>query len=207
MTTLRFTGPGPSVSRLTNLWGLWYAHLYVLALTAVLAGGFVIQFGQNALPCALCVVQRAFMVLAALGPASLVAISRHRPVTTGDFATGWGMSVLASVCGAAASGRQILQYIKPGVPGYGSTVLGLHLYTWTFITFVIAVVAAAAALFLADEAEPLDNRSPVLSFVTLGFLGLVIAANLVSVLALEGLHPFLPDSPDHYRLLRDLGIR
>ncbi|MFF3763516.1 disulfide bond formation protein B [Streptomyces sp. NPDC001922] len=207
MTVLRFSTPAPSVSRLTNLWGLWFTHVYVLLATALLAGALAHEFAAAQPPTALGALQRLFLALAALGPASVVAVARHRPVTTGDFATGWGMSVLASVCGAATAGRQVLLHIKPGAPGQGAVLGGLHLYTWTFLVFVAATVAAGVMLVLTDETEPLDNRGPVLTLCTLGLLGLVLAANVVTVFALQGFRFALPEIPAGYELLHQLGIR
>jgi hypothetical protein len=66
----------------------------------------------------------------------------------------WGMrarhyalSILAALVGGAGSARQILLHIAtPGDPGFGPAVFGLHLYTWAFITFVVAVAGCAVLL-------------------------------------------------------------
>jgi disulfide bond formation protein DsbB len=115
---------------MSNRLGFWIAHLNILVVCGVLAGAFVVQFGGGDFPCPLCVLQRMAMMLCALGPAYVIMQARVGEVKTSDFATGYGMSVIAAVGGACISIRQILLHIVPPDPGYGDPVLGLHLYTW-----------------------------------------------------------------------------
>jgi hypothetical protein len=149
------------------------------------------------------------MVLCALGGAFVVRKAAGGSVTPGDFATGYGLAVVGGVAGAAISTRQILLHVLPTDPGYGDPVLGLHLYTWAFVTFVVAVVAAAVNLVFAYEVLPVTAppRSGWASTAVLWLLGAVIAANAVAVFALEGVHWVLPDDPARYELLHDLGLR
>ena len=49
------------------------------------------------------------------------------------------MMILGALLGMVMSTRQVLLHIKPGDPGYGGTVLGLHFYTWALITFFIGL--------------------------------------------------------------------
>jgi len=64
----------------------------------------------------------------------------------GIRASHYALSILAAMVGAAGSIRQILLHIEPGDPGYGPAILGLHLYTWALVTFVIAIVGCAVML-------------------------------------------------------------
>ena len=114
---------------MSNRFGFWAAHFNILAICAVLIGAFVVQFGEGEFPCPLCILQRMAMMLCALGPAYVITKARDGEVKTTDFATGYGMSVVAAVGGASISIRQILLHIVPPDPGYGDPVLGLHLYT------------------------------------------------------------------------------
>ncbi|WP_409496825.1 disulfide bond formation protein B [Amycolatopsis sp. cmx-11-12] len=186
--------------------GLWFAHVYVLGMCGVLLGGFIVQFGESEYPCPLCLIQRMFMMLTALGPAYFIARSRSGPVSTRDFATGYGMSIIAALAGAAVSARQILLHILPGDPGYGGKVLGLSLYTWALITFLLAALTSAANLLLITEFEPGASRSRLLSTITLSVLAVVVLANLLASCALQGFHWFLPDDPTRYQLFHDLGL-
>src|SRR5437588_745649 len=101
---------------MTNRFGFWLAHFNVLAICGVLLGAFSVQFGEGELPCPLCVLQRMAMLLCALGPAFIIIKARNGGVETADFATGYGLSVLAAVGGAIIAGRQILLHIVPPDP-------------------------------------------------------------------------------------------
>ena len=120
----------PSAMRQVQIMRLINAAALV-GLIAVLAGSLFLQFGVGEQPCPLCLVQRSGMIGLAVGPIMNLM---------------WGMrpqhyaiSILAALMGSAGSVRQILLHIQPDDPGYGPPVLGLHLYTWALITFVIAI--------------------------------------------------------------------
>lgn len=186
---------------MSNRFGFLIAHLNILTICAVLVGAFVVQFGQGEFPCPLCVLQRMAMMLCALAPAFVIMKARAGEVKATDFATGYGMSVIAAVAGAFISIRQILLHIVPPDPGYGDPVLGLHLYTWALLVFVAEIIAAGVNLVFARELEP---RGEVgfgwFSKLVLWLFGAIIVANAVAVFAEEGLHWTLPDDPDSYRL-------
>lgn len=186
---------------MSNRFGFLIAHLNILTICAVLVGAFVVQFGQGEFPCPLCVLQRMAMMLCALAPAFVIMKARAGEVKATDFATGYGMSVIAAVVGAFISIRQILLHIVPPDPGYGDPVLGLHLYTWALLVFVAEIIAAGVNLVFARELEP---RGEVgfgwFSKLVLWLFGAIIVANAVAVFAEEGLHWTLPDDPDSYRL-------
>jgi disulfide bond formation protein DsbB len=112
--------------------------LALFALIGVLAGSLHLQLGVGEQPCPLCLIQRSAMIGIAIGPLM--------NLLWGMKPAHYALSILAAVVGAAGSIRQILLHIEPGDPGYGPAVLGLHLYTWAFITFVIAIVGCAFML-------------------------------------------------------------
>src|SRR6516165_10089144 len=114
---------------MSNRIGYWVAHVNVMAICGVLLGAFGVQFGEGEFPCPLCVLQRMAMLLCAVGPAFIIVKTRRGEVDVGDFAAGYGMSVLAAVVGGAIAGRQVLLHVLPSDQGYGEPVLGLHLYT------------------------------------------------------------------------------
>jgi disulfide bond formation protein DsbB len=187
--------------------GFWFSHVFVLGFCLVLAGGFVVQAVDADMPCPLCILQRMAMMLCALGGAFVVRRSLDGGVTSGDLATGYGLAIVGAVAGMAISGRQVLLHVVPPDPGYGDPVLGLHLYTWAFITFGVATVTAAINLALADDIAWGDLRLRWVSTAVLWALGAVIAANAVMVFVEEGLNWTLPDDPQRYELLYDLGIK
>src|SRR5262249_42684268 len=154
--------------------GYWIAHFNILAICGVLLGAFGVQFGQGELPCPLCVLQRMAMLLCALGPAYLLQRARAGDVDARDFATGYGLSVLAAVAGAGIASRQILLHIVPPDPGYGDPVLGLHLYTWSLIVFSTVLLVSGFNLIFAHELVPQGVRPGWGSTLVIGLLGAVI---------------------------------
>lgn len=185
--------------------GFYLAHFNILAVLGVLVGALVVQFGLGEFPCPLCMLQRMGMLLCVLGPAYILACSYRGDVATDDFTMGYGLSILGALGGGAIAARQILLHIQPGDSGYGSPVFGLHLYTWAFIVFVVVIAMSAVNIVLSSQLTPRGVRPNWLTRAVLGSLILVILANLLSVLALEGLHWVLPDNPDRYQLFEDLG--
>lgn len=184
-----------------NKIGFWFAHAFLLAYCLVLISGFAVQFLGHELPCPLCMLQRMAMILVAFGPAYIISRARYGEVTMRDYTTGYGMSLIAAVAGMSMSARQILLHISPGDPGYGSPVMGLHLYTWALVTFLIVIVFVGVSLVFANELVPGTVTFGWVSKSTLGLFLLLIAANLVMIFFLEGLHWTLPDTPTRYELV------
>ena len=47
----------------------------------------------------------------------------------------YGVPLAVAILGTVA-GRQVLLHVLPGDPGFGTPLLGYHLYTWSFLAFV-----------------------------------------------------------------------
>ncbi|WP_018352632.1 disulfide bond formation protein B [Longispora albida] len=189
-----------------NRAGFWALHLFVLAYCGVLLGGFIVQFGGHEYPCPLCVLQRMAMILTALGPAYIIVRAKAGPVSLRDYTTGLGMAMAGALAGAAMSTRQVLLHIVPGDPGYGEAVMGLHLYTWALVTFIVVLVYCAFALIFAKELVPAGVRFGWPSRAVLWLFTALIAANMIVVFFEEGFHWVLPDDPVRYQLCYDLGL-
>lgn len=185
----------------TNKVGFWLAHLFVLAYCGVLLAAFGVQFIASEYPCPLCMLQRMAMVLATLGPAYIIARTRNGDVSLRDYGTGYGLSIVAAVAGGVISTRQVLLHIVPPDPGYGEPVMGIHLYTWALITFVVVIVFCGISMIFADELVPRGVEFRLFSQLTLGLFLLIVGVELVTTLLLEGFHWFLPDDPSRYELL------
>jgi disulfide bond formation protein DsbB len=193
-------------------WGrvaFWGAVAFVAAYCGVLLGAFTVQFVQGEFPCPLCMLQRYCMILAATAAMWIVMQAMRGGLTRQRYVQALGLAILAALAGSLVSIRQILLHILPGDPGYGSAVLGLHLYSWAWITFMVVIAYAGIALTVAGRAVPVAPRSgwarAVVSGVVMLFMALV-AANLVAIILLEGFAWVLPDNPDSYNLLQQLGI-
>lgn len=179
-----------------------YAQFEIFAICGVLIAGFWVQFGSSEYPCPLCIVQRMAMILCALGPALIVIHGlRARDIEFATILTGYGMSILGAVLGLAASSRQVLLHILPGDEGYGSLIMGLHLYTWALIVFLFVLVFSGSRLLLFHSVTPQPTKNRWTGRAVIWLFGLVITANIVSVFFEAGLHAFLPDNPTSYRLI------
>ncbi|MFJ8387699.1 disulfide bond formation protein B [Streptomyces sp. NPDC094438] len=199
----------PAPARLGNKLGLLFANLYVLGMCGTIGGAYVFQFGLWEYPCPMCLLQRMFMLLSALGPAYIVHRSRQGAVTARDFASGWGWAIVAALLGSTVSGAQVLMHIVPPDPGYAGALFGLHLYTWAAITFFLAALAAGVNLVLAHEAQPLDAATASRALRTTGSFSLYVLAffavtNLLACFFLQGLHWQMPGDPTGYALFSDL---
>ncbi|MCM6773005.1 disulfide bond formation protein B [Nocardia sp. CDC159] len=187
----------------------WLAVVFVVGWSGVVCGGLGTQFIGWEYPCPLCLVQRMFMLLAALGGAYIVRRGMTGTIAPRDYATGWGLAVVACVAGGFTSWRQTMLHILPGDPGYGGPVLGLHLYVWALILFVAAIATIGVVTSFASETAALSipvRPHRIAGTVAIGFLALVIGVNLVAAFLEEGLHWYLPDDPQRYQLFYDLGI-
>ncbi|MCX5295035.1 disulfide bond formation protein B [Streptomyces sp. NBC_00193] len=207
--TANITTATATTAGLPHRLGLWFAHAYVLGMCATIGGAYVFQFGLWEYPCPMCLLQRMFMLLSALGPAMIIARSRKGAVTSGEFASGWGIAIVSALIGGTVSGAQVLMHIKPGDPGYAGALFGLHLYTWAAITFFLAALAAGVNLVLADRAAPLDAAagSPALrraATLTLAVLALFAVSNFVACFFLQGFHWQMPGDPTGYQFFTDL---
>ena len=184
------------------------AQLYLLAVTlnvwvlvAVLAAAFGVQLWFGEPPCPLCVMQRTALMLVGLGPLHILLRANNGLLTARDAAVGQGMAIVAAALGAVVATRQIFLHILPGDAGFGSPVLGMHLYTWCFIAFACQIVAsgvlAISAGWLTDSKVPL----PLTRVTAIAFAAIVIA-NLLSVIAEAGPHWELPENPVGYLLFK-----
>ena len=90
------------------------AVVFVVGWTVVICGGLVVQYGTWDYPCPLCMIQRMFMALAALGGAYIVRKAIAGTITHRDYLTGWGLAIIACLLGGFTSFRQTLLHIKPG---------------------------------------------------------------------------------------------
>ncbi len=166
--------------------------LGLLGVSAVLAVAFFYQLVLGELPCPLCLLQRGALV--ALGLGFLLNIR------FGSSPAHYGVVVVSAVIGACVSLRQVLLHIQPGDPGYGSTFLGLHFYSWALVAFAAYVIFAGVLLFLESGDRPSEvRRSPIdrLGAAAVWILLLLVAGNLASTL-LECGFGSCPDNPTDY---------
>ena len=204
-------------------WKLWpriefvILHFCVLAICGVLGGALWVQFVAGEYPCPLCILQRLAMILSAMG--SIFVITHGHYARVQGFSVmglGYGMSILAAVAGLFIATRQVLLHIQPGDPGYGSPVLGMHLYSWSVVVFLVVVLVSGLMLIFGrtpilhcpachEKESPEESKMKYLrlrwySRVTFWVFGAIILINAFATVAESGFHAFLPDNPTSYRL-------
>lgn len=185
------------ISRIINL-------LALAGLLVVLSGSLDLQFGFGEPPCPLCLIQRSGMIGLAVGPI-MNLLWGIRPAH-------YAISILAAIVGGAGSTRQILLHIAdPKDPGYGPAVLGYHLYTWAFVTFLIGAAGCAllimwtAPFAAADEGVTVHRGwLRMICFTIIAWVSLDALIIGLSVLPECGLG-MCPDNPDSNFSLGDFG--
>ena len=195
----------------TGIWSVltyWGLHAWILGYTGVVLSAFFIQFVLHEFPCPLCMLQRYGMFLSSLGALFVIMQARRGELTTARYAQGLGLGLGGALAGATVSVRQIELHIEPGDPGYGAPVLGLHLYSWAFLTFVIVLIYCGAMLILMPQGIPAAPAatSPLrrASTAVIWLFIAVVAANVVAIIFLEGFAFVLPDDPSSYTLIDQL---
>lgn len=192
------------MQRLRHLLGFWAFVGFVAAYVGILSGAmFYYQFGVGELPCPLCILQRMGMMLSSLGAVYVLVHSLRGQLSSKHFTTGVGLAILGAVLGGMMSFRQIELHLAPGDPGYGEAVLGLHLYSWAIITFIVVIMFSGAMLVFGNEFQPVAPRAKwarTLAWVVIWAFIVTIALNMVVVFAEEGFNWYLPDDPTRYQL-------
>lgn len=169
--------------------------LGLLGVSLTLIVAFYYQLYLSELPCPLCLLQRAGLIVAGLG--------FMLNLQFGPRGTHYGIVMIGALTTALIATRQVLLHILPGDPGYGSTFLGLHFYTWSLVSALLIILAVALVLIVSDRLT--------LSLPTVARCGriaswifvILIAANLASTL-LECGTGQCEDNPAFYQLL---GLR
>ncbi len=200
-----------STNPLLNILVFWGLHVWVLAYSGVMLGAFYMQFVKGEFPCPLCMLQRYGMILSTIGALWIIMQARRGELTRGRYAQGLGMGLIGALAGISVSIRQIELHIMPGDPGYGEPVMRLHLYTWAAVTFSIVMLFVGVLLMLSPKAFPAapsaDTFGRTISTIIVWIFIVVVAANVIAIIFLEGFAFVLPDDPNSYNLLTQFGIK
>ncbi len=151
--------------------------LVILILSGVLLGAFGVQFFWKEEPCPLCMLQRLGMIS--------VTASLTMNIKFGVKITHYALGLISSFMGGFVALRQISLHVCPGFTEFGLPVLGLSLYTWSFIVFVCCVLAISFLMFLYDPKQ--DEESPPLlnywSKAVCGIIFLITVTNIITTFA------------------------
>ena len=163
--------------------------LGLLIICSILVFVLLEQLIIHDLPCPICLLQRVCYI--AIGLAMLMNLCLGlRPAH-------YGLMILAALLGLAISVHQISLHLAPGDMGYGSLILGHHLYTWAAIVFAVIIMFIALALIF-DQGFHVEYKiqHPWFKVFIALFLFLILA-NGVSTFILCGPFP-CPGNPTQY---------
>jgi disulfide bond formation protein DsbB len=157
--------------------GLYLANsAAMLIVSSVLMGAFIVQYGFNEEPCPLCLLQRMGMLGVIFG----LSLNTWFGFRKEHFA----LVILAALISAIFSIRQILLHIcpVPGEPtGYGTVVMGMHLYSWAVVIYGASMLGSVVFLFLFNEEKKNTKRTPLTVEKIIFYLVLLLAfANMIA---------------------------
>jgi len=166
----------------------------VMGVSLSLLIAFFYQLFFYELPCPLCLLQRAGMIMAGL--------AFMMNVRFGEKGRHYGMALMAAVCTGIIAARQVLLHIVPGSGSYGSALFGLHFYTWALLSSISTVIYVAVMLMFYCRNIRTEGRTQLSKFavLTLVLFTVLIAANLVFTMLECGLGQ-CADDPTFYNWL------
>lgn len=178
----------------------YFRHLNalgLLAINAILLFAFYDQYVYHDLPCPLCLLQRVGFVALMFG--FLLNIQN------GPKSSHYGLILIASFYGAAVALRQISLHVIPGTRGCGDPFVGLHYYTWAFISFSVILLGISILLMVPGQYkhEPsviCFKQQPVWIQGIIVITFVIIAANAGSAFFECGVGA-CSDNPDMYKLM------
>ncbi|HYG44705.1 MAG TPA: disulfide bond formation protein B [Bordetella sp.] len=152
--------------------------LVLLGISILLYVAFAWQLLFDAAPCPLCLLQRAAFVMAGVGLLLNIRL--------GPSPLHYAMVIAASLGGLVAGGNQLVAQAGPDALPAGPPLLGMPVYSWSFLAFCALLVFCV--LMLAADRKWGDNalKKPVAlpALVVMGLFLLAILAN-VAVTSLE----------------------
>lgn len=175
---------------------IWLNSLEVVGIVILLTTAFGLQFSLNELPCPLCLLQRVGF----LGIASGLLLN----LRFGPKPCHYAISMLFAFFTAMVALRQVCLHIVPGSGSYGSSIFGLHLYTWSFVVSVVVLVFTTLILSCSKQYKDSEHYlqgKAWLSKLLFSLVALLIAANMVSTF-LECGFGVCADDPVSYVMLK-----
>ncbi|CDG90534.1 disulfide bond formation protein B [Xenorhabdus bovienii] len=168
--------------------------LGLFGISVVLIIAFYYQLARFELPCPLCLLQRAGIIMIGLG----FLFNIYFGIKNAHYS----LSLLGCLVTGFIAMRQVSLHILPGDTGYGSTFLGLHFYTWAAVLSILTIIAIAVIMPLkAGNTDSSRYTPPTLGKIAMGLFAFLIAANLVSTV-LECGSGQCDDNPTFYQLLK-----
>lgn len=164
----------------------------LVVVCGILSMAFYYQLSSHELPCPLCLLQRVCFIAIGL----CMAMNLLRGIKPSHY----GLMILSSLLGFSIAMQQVFLHIAPTDTGYGPPVMGVHLYVWAAICFLIIIGFTAIALGF-EQGFQSHKASNKYSFKLITALfSLIIFANTISTLLECGL-TVCPPNPVKYQLI------
>ncbi len=171
-----------------------------VGIAIIILAAFFFQFVMDELPCPLCLLQR--LGLLAIGFGFLLNMRYHvRP-------SHYALSLLAAVFTAFVSLRQIALHVTDPI-GFGSKVLGMHMYSWVFVISMVAIIYIAIIMSYPKQyeirqepqeiSEAKNKKIRLATHAIFLIFIIVVFANVTSTFFECGLTQ-CPDNPTSYLL-------
>lgn len=166
----------------------------------VLIEAFYYQLVLGELPCAFCNLIRVGFMLFGGG----LLLNMRFGVSVWNY--------VLSASGALIGGLISLLFMFAKAPPYttptGSAIFGLHMYTWSYIAFTVALMYCVVMLALHAPVAAGNEQSAVGSpsiprSIVIGVFVLLVGANLLSAFLQNGFHTFKAGGQKHYQMLYD----
>jgi disulfide bond formation protein DsbB len=139
-----------------------------LILAVTLASAYGVQVIYDEVPCPLCMLQRIGMFGVALG----ALLNLRFNIKMSHYA----IMLASSIFGGFVALRQISLHVCPGFETFGIPVLGLSLYTWSFVVFTCCVAAVALLLCLYNPQERLEEFPALTGLEWTAYLWIAVLA-------------------------------
>jgi disulfide bond formation protein DsbB len=176
-------------ARFASQFALLVNILDVLALIIILTLAFIFQWIFHELPCPLCLLQRVGFLITGTG----FLLNLRYSLRPSHYA----ISLIGALFTSFVALRQIALHVVPGTGAYGSSIFGLHMYTWSFIASMAIICFTAILLSIdAQYRVPESNLKGgkfLASILMIIMLALALS-NFVAVLNECGLYS-CPDNP------------
>jgi disulfide bond formation protein DsbB len=176
--------------------GMYLNAAGIAGICLALLIAFFYQLVLFDLPCPLCLLQRAGLIM--------IALALMMNLRFGEKVVHYALALLGGVGTGIISSRQILLHIVPGSTTYGLPFLGLHLYTWAFLCALASVVYVAFMLAAFNPRHAAKPESGLVGNLAMWLLTAVIAANLALTLLQCGLGQCADTRPLYYWLLGNI---
>lgn len=170
----------------------------LIGFLCILVAALCLQILHHELPCPLCLIQR----LGILGICFSIVLDLRYGLRIRNDAIG----NLFAYFTAIVAMRQILLHICPNTGSYGTPILGLHLYTWSFI--VVMLYLFTSLLFSLDSRQ-YGYKTQMITEIRKnkisGFLVPLVCSVVIIVALINAVSVFFecglvqcPDNPVHY---------